>query len=88
MEKSRASWSMRLKLIFVFFAITGCYESKEVRLQKFLLKGNLAFKEQNLDQAAYYFREALRLEPCFADAPITWERCISSTSLGTCFGAI
>src|SRR5882762_8666091 len=60
--------SMRLKLLFVFVFITGCFESKEVRLQKFLLKGNLAVKEQNLDQAAYYFKEALHLDPCFADA--------------------
>ena len=62
---------MKLKLFFVFLLITGCSESKEARLQKFLLKGNLMVREQNLDQAAYYFKEALRLDPCFADAANT-----------------
>ena len=59
---------MKLKLALILLVIGGCSESKEARVQKFLLKGNLMVKDQNLDQAAYYFKEALNLDPCFADA--------------------
>jgi tetratricopeptide (TPR) repeat protein len=59
---------MKESLLFIILVITGCSESKETRLQKFLLKGNLKVKEQNLGQAANYFKEALKLDPCFADA--------------------
>ncbi|MFM7856350.1 MAG: tetratricopeptide repeat protein, partial [Flammeovirgaceae bacterium] len=45
----------------------GC-ESKETRLQQFLLKGNLAAKEFNYNQAAYYYEEAIKLDGCYADA--------------------
>jgi len=55
--------------ILVLFLITLCAcEGKEARVQKFLLKGNLASKERNWQQASYYYAEAIRLEPCYADA--------------------
>src|ERR1041385_3228060 len=55
--------------ILVLFLITLCAcEGKEARIQKFLLKGNLASKERNWQQASYYYGEAIRLEPCYADA--------------------
>ncbi|MFN7600933.1 MAG: tetratricopeptide repeat protein, partial [Bacteroidota bacterium] len=49
------------------FLLLGC-DSKETRLQQFLLKGNLAATELNYSQAAYYYGEAINLDPCFADA--------------------
>jgi tetratricopeptide (TPR) repeat protein len=55
--------------IIVLFLITLCAcEGKEARIQKFLLKGNLASKERNWQKASYYYGEAIRLEPCYADA--------------------
>src|SRR5882757_9632792 len=55
----------QLVIILLLFSACG---SKEERTQKFLLKGNIASKERNWDQATYYYGEAIRLEPCFADA--------------------
>ena len=39
-----------------------------MRLQKFLLKGNMALKGQYTDEAEKYFNEALLIDPCYADA--------------------
>ncbi|NJN41889.1 MAG: tetratricopeptide repeat protein [Flammeovirgaceae bacterium] len=58
-------------LRFSFFALIlliGCSDSREVRLQKFLLKGNIEAEARNFDQASYYFREALELDSCYIDA--------------------
>src|SRR5882672_6608358 len=55
------------QLVIILFLFTAC-GSKEERIQKFLLKGNIASKERNWEQATYYYAEAIRLEPCFADA--------------------
>src|SRR5215467_13989785 len=55
------------QLIIFLFLLSAC-SSKEERVQKFLLKGNIASKERNWEQATYYYGEAIRLEPCFADA--------------------
>ena len=55
------------QLTIILFLLTSC-GSKEERLQKFLLQGNIASKERNWEQATYYYGEAIRLEPCFADA--------------------
>lgn len=60
---TRLPW---LSMLIVLAA--ACGESKETRLQKFLLKGNLARQEGNIAQARYYYQEALKLEPCFAPA--------------------
>ncbi len=59
---------MKLKYFLILIVFLGCSDRKELRLQKFLLKGNLSLKEGNPEQAAYYFKEALKVEPCFADA--------------------
>src|SRR5882724_6309839 len=55
------------QLVIILFLLTAC-GSKEERIQKFLLKGNIASKERNWEQASYYYAEAIRLEPCYADA--------------------
>src|SRR5579859_3908694 len=55
------------QLIIFLFLFTAC-GSKEERMQKLLLKGNIASKERNWEQAVYYYGEAIRIEPCFADA--------------------
>ena len=56
-----------LQIFFLFLFLIGC-DSKEARLQKFLLKGNLAGQERNWEQATYYYAEAIRIEPCFEEA--------------------
>lgn len=53
---------------FVLLSILGCAESSETRQQKFLLKGNISLQEGNPEQASYYFKEALKINPCFVDA--------------------
>lgn len=46
----------------------ACTESREVRVQRFLLRGNEMVKRNNPDEAERFFREALVLDSCFADA--------------------
>ncbi|MGC4021731.1 MAG: tetratricopeptide repeat protein [Cyclobacteriaceae bacterium] len=58
---------MRCKLLIILLFLSAC-ESKESRLHKFLLKGNIASRERNWNQAMYNYGEAIRLEPCYADA--------------------
>ncbi len=56
---------------FLFILLGVCLlacDTKETRLQQFLLKGNIAARDRNYDQASYYYGEAIRLEPCYADA--------------------
>jgi tetratricopeptide (TPR) repeat protein len=55
------------QFVLLLLSLSAC-ERKEARVQKFLLKGNIASKERNWDQATYYYAEAIRLEPCYADA--------------------
>lgn len=45
----------------------SCSESKEVKLQRFLLKGNEEAIKKNYSYAENYYREALKLDSCFAD---------------------
>jgi tetratricopeptide (TPR) repeat protein len=59
---------MKLGYFLILLIVLGCSDRKELRLQKFLLKGNLSLKEGNPEQAMYYFKEALKVDPCFADA--------------------
>ena len=58
---------MRWSLLLLCF-LTACWESEDTRKNRFLLKGNAALEEQNEEQAIQYFREALRIDSCFADA--------------------
>jgi tetratricopeptide (TPR) repeat protein len=59
---------MKVYYFLIFFLLLGCADSKEMRLQKFLLKGNMALKGQYTDEAEKYFNEALLIDPCYADA--------------------
>ena len=61
------STNYQLPFFCLLLFLWGC-DSKEARVQKLLLKGNIASKERNWEQATYYYGEAIRLEPCFADA--------------------
>src|SRR5882724_6970205 len=54
--------------LFIFLLLLAACDNKETRLHKFLLKGNIASKDSNWEQATYYYGEAIRLEPCYADA--------------------
>lgn len=47
--------------------LAGC-ETRETRLQQFLLKGNTMMMQRNYDHARAYYRRALEVDSCFADA--------------------
>ena len=59
---------LRSAIVILSIILFSCSDSKNTRLQQFLLKGNVATRERSFDQAAYYYGEAIRLEPCFAEA--------------------
>ncbi len=52
----------------VLFAIIGCSDSLDTRLQRFLMQGNEMVTLRNPEQAEKFYREALALDSCFADA--------------------
>lgn len=54
-----------LAVVWLTFA---CQESREVRVQRFLMRGNEMVKRNSPEQAERFFREALALDSCFADA--------------------
>lgn len=52
-----------------FAALTSaCQESREVRVQRFLMRGNEMARRNSPEQAERFFREAIALDSCFADA--------------------
>lgn len=57
-------------LLFFLFSVllSSCAESTETKVQRFLLKGNELALKRNYDEAAHNYREALKLDSCFADA--------------------
>ena len=59
-----------MKLLYIFLAIVlfSCAGDKETKLQKFLLKGNAEINNKNYDQAIAYYKEAIRIDPCFTEA--------------------
>lgn len=57
----------KIVMAVIGLALWSC-TSTEMKLQQFLLKGNLALEAGNTAQAAYYYREATKLEPCYLDA--------------------
>jgi tetratricopeptide (TPR) repeat protein len=58
---------MRYLVIGLIFII-GCKESDDTKKHRFLLKGNAALAKQNYTLATNFFKEAIRIDPCFADA--------------------
>ncbi|HYC86695.1 MAG TPA: tetratricopeptide repeat protein [Chryseosolibacter sp.] len=46
----------------------ACSESKETRVQRFLAQGNDMAQRRNYEQAVEYYKNALKLDSCFADA--------------------
>nr|PZN56446.1 MAG: hypothetical protein DIU61_03990 [Bacteroidota bacterium] len=72
---SMALW-MRYFYVFLYALATtalagltvACQESREVRVQRFLMRGNEMVRRNSLEQAERFFREALALDSCFADA--------------------
>ena len=52
--------------VLTVLALFSC-DSKDVRLQRFLLQGNEALAKQNMEGARFYFQQAINLEPCFTD---------------------
>lgn len=58
----------RLHPIIFLLICVACSDSKETRLQRFLIQGNEKIEQQDLDQAEYFFQEAIEMDPCFADA--------------------
>lgn len=50
------------------WVLAACSESRETRLQRYLAQGNDMVKKLNSEQAERYFKEALKLDSCFADA--------------------
>ena len=52
----------------LIFVVLSCGDSKETRMQRFLVQGNEKIREQEYEQAEKLFLSALRLDTCFADA--------------------
>ena len=50
------------------FLFISCLDSKETKLQRFLLQSNDMVRKQNVERAEHFLNEALKLDSCFADA--------------------
>ena len=48
--------------------LAACSDSRETRKQRHLIQGNEAVRLQNQEEAERYFREAIKLDSCYADA--------------------
>lgn len=58
---------MRKVFIILILGAFGCTESNESKVQKFLIKGNNEIKNKNFDQGIAYYKEAVRIDPCFTE---------------------
>jgi tetratricopeptide (TPR) repeat protein len=58
----------RALLLFYISLIVSCSDSRETRLQRYLIQGNEKLVGQEYEQAERFYKEALRLDSCFADA--------------------
>src|SRR6188474_3247630 len=52
----------------VLFIAICCGDSKETRLQRFLIQSNTLIEHNQIEQAERYLREAIKLDSCFEDA--------------------
>ena len=57
----------RLWWVYCLF-LMSCLDSRETKLQRFLIQSNDMVKKQNVEQAERFLFEALKLDSCFADA--------------------
>jgi tetratricopeptide (TPR) repeat protein len=56
-------------VLFAFvLVIFSCSDSKETRMQRFLIQGNEKIRAQEYEQAEKLFKSALEIDSCFADA--------------------
>src|SRR5690606_14352808 len=55
-------------LCLVLWGLNACTDSKETRIQRFLLQGNDQAKKGNAPQAIAYYAAAIELDSCFAEA--------------------
>jgi Tfp pilus assembly protein PilF len=60
--------SLLIPMTVAILALSSCSDSKETRMQRFLLQGNEKIVDKEYEQAEKYFLSALRLDSCFADA--------------------
>ena len=58
----------RICIWMVALMAFSCGESKETRLQRFLIQSNSFIEHHETEQAERYLREAIKLDSCFADA--------------------
>jgi tetratricopeptide (TPR) repeat protein len=65
---SFASDMKNLVCVLVFALSLFACDQRETKLQRFLLQGNDMAAKQNFQEAKKYYREAIRLDSCFADA--------------------
>lgn len=66
-RKFETIMKINIVAIVVVLVICGC-ESREARVQSFLLKGNEELRKRDENKALYYYNEAVKLDSCFADA--------------------
>ena len=61
---------MHIKKLYWILGIVliSCMDSKETKLQRFLIQSNDLVKKQNIERAEHFLTEALKLDSCFADA--------------------
>jgi tetratricopeptide (TPR) repeat protein len=62
--------------LLLIVQLAACSDSKETRLQRFLLQGNEMVEARNYEKAIEYYNAALTLDSCFAEA---------SNNLGTLY---
>src|SRR5688572_3138964 len=48
--------------------LISCLDSKETKLQRFLIQSNDMVNKQNGERAERFLKEAIKLDSCFADA--------------------
>jgi tetratricopeptide (TPR) repeat protein len=57
-----------LCFIVIILGLTSCSESKETLMQRYLVQGNDMARLRNNEEAERFFKAALALDSCFADA--------------------
>lgn len=58
----------KIAILIIGTVLMAACDTRETRLQSFLLKGNTTLAEGDTEKALYYYNEALKIDPCFADA--------------------